>query len=88
MAQFTLTASLAALAVATLSALNAQGTHTSPTAKPDRAHAYTTLALVYHERGDKNEARDALEKALRADPGNVAALKLMELYRYRGPQAK
>jgi Tfp pilus assembly protein PilF len=48
----------------------------------------TALALAHIERGEKNEARDALEEALRADASYEPAILLMQDYRYRGPQAK
>ena len=54
----------------------------------DRVQDQMALALACHETGQKNEARDALEAALRLDPDYAPALTLMETYRARGPQAK
>lgn len=54
----------------------------------DRVQDQMALALAYHETGQKNEARDALEAALRLDPDYAPALTLMAHYHHRGPQAK
>jgi Tfp pilus assembly protein PilF len=88
MGQITIAAGLTALVVFTVSAVGNDGAEPRPESRIDRAQDQMALALVHHALGQKNEARDALEAALMADPDYVPALTLMKEYRHRGPQAK
>ena len=88
MGHISLAAGLAALVVFTVSAVNEDATEARPESQIDRVQDQMALALAHHERGNPNEARDALESALLMDPDYAPALTLMEEYRYRGPQAK
>ena len=88
MGQASIAAGFAALVVFTASAFGNGGAAPPPESRADRAQDQMALALIHHELGEKNEARDALEAALMADPTYVPALILMEEYRHRGPQAK
>lgn len=88
MGQISLAAGLAALVVFAASAVNREGAEPRPERIVDRVQDQMALALVHHELGNRNEARDALEAALRMDPDYAPAVTLMEEYRHRGPQAK
>ncbi|WP_290844149.1 tetratricopeptide repeat protein [Henriciella sp.] len=88
MGQIGLAAGLAALVVFAASAVNRESADPRPERIVDGVQDRMALALVHHELGNPNEARDALEAALRLDPDYAPALILMEEYRYRGPQAK
>jgi Tfp pilus assembly protein PilF len=88
MEQFSLAASLTALAIATASAFQPSDLPPHAPGPANMARDKTALALAHIERGEKNEARDALEEALRADASYEPAILLMQDYRYRGPQAK
>jgi hypothetical protein len=88
MGHISLAAGLAALVVFTVSAVNEEATEARPESQIDRVQDQMALALAHHERGNPNEARDALEAALLMDPDYAPALTLMDEYRYRGPQAK
>lgn len=88
MGQISIAAGLAALVVFTASAFGNGAAEPRPESQIDRAQDQMALALVHHELGQPNEARDALEAALMADPNYVPALTLMKEYRHRGPQAK
>lgn len=88
MGHISFAAGLAALVVFTVSAVNEEATEARPENQIDRVQDQMALALAHHERGNPNEARDALEAALLMDPDYAPALTLMDEYRYRGPQAK
>lgn len=55
---------------------------------PDRHAVYFKQAELWDRLGERNEARDALDKALRIKPDYAPARALSDAYSAYGPQAK
>lgn len=60
----------------------------APPSGPDRHVVYVRQVELWDALGDRNEAHDALGKALRIKPDYAPALALRHEYSAYGPQAK